>query len=132
MLVFVRQHPRQEGDAQAGGDQVDDKVDLPATGGDFRGHAFALTRAENLGVEGETGFEQDERRVRQVGEVDALASGQRVADGQYRDQGFVANRLVVKALINRQQQCGQIDLPCLQAFTQFLLPYSVSSMSMSG
>jgi hypothetical protein len=30
VLMFVRQHARQEGDAQAGGDQVDDKVDLPA------------------------------------------------------------------------------------------------------
>ena len=60
MLVFVRQHPRQEGNAQPCGDQVDDKVYLPAAGGDFGGHAFAFTGAEDLGIEGKAGLEQDE------------------------------------------------------------------------
>ena len=63
VLVFVRQHPGQEGDAQPGGDQVDDKVYLPTASGDFRCHAFTFAGAEDLGVEGKAGFEQDERRV---------------------------------------------------------------------
>ena len=61
VLVLVGQHPRQESDAQAGGDQIDDKVDLPAAGGDAWGHAFAFAGGEDLGVQREAGLEQDER-----------------------------------------------------------------------
>jgi hypothetical protein len=59
VLVLVGQHARQEGDAESGGHQVDDEVDLPAAGGYLRHDAFALARFEDLGVQGKAGFEQD-------------------------------------------------------------------------
>jgi len=118
VLVLVREHARQEGRAEAGGYQVDDKVDLAAARCHTRLHAFALARGEDFGVEGEAGFEQDKWRICQVGEVDSFALGQGVADRQDGHQRFVTHGLVVETFVYGQQEGRQVDLTCFQAFTQ--------------
>jgi len=81
VLMLECEHARQKGDTQSCRDQVDDKVDLPATRRYPWRHTFELAGGEDFGVQGEAGFEQDERGVGEVGEVDAFAPRQWVAHG---------------------------------------------------